>query len=142
MIKGWWLLTFTIRTLPLISDSNYIVSTVIPDQDALSIQMGFIIEGPNTLSSEEIPPIILYTSESSTLDGIRSLSWALSLNPMDSLPLRRKIITIKAQMSDQWAVYFSEGGTISLVMVKSYPDPNGSFLQVVPDDDIQTDWTG
>lgn len=122
---------------PLISDSNYIVSTVIPDQDALSIQMGFIIEGPNTLSSEEIPPIILYTSESSTLDGIRSLS--------DPYLESNGLITIEAEnyhhkgsnSSDQWAVY-SEGTGDGA----SFTGSNGSFLQVVPDDGTQTDWTG
>lgn len=120
---------------PLISNSNYAVSSNIPDQDGLYVQIGFIIEGPNTLSSEAIPPIILHTSDTSTLSGTRSLT-----NPyLES----NGLITIEAEdyhhkgsnSSDQWTLY-SEGTGDGAAFTGS----NGSFLQVVPDDGTQTNW--
>ena len=122
---------------PLMSNTDYSVSMAVPDQDSIDVQIGFVIEGPNTLSSEAIEPIILYTNDSQSLNGTRSIA--------DPYSESSGVISIEAEnyhhkgsnSSDQWTVYAEGSGDGA-----SFTGSNGSFLQVTPVDFSQTDWTG
>lgn len=120
----------------LISDQDFSVSITVPDQENLDIQLGYVLEGPNSLSSQNLPPVLLFTDNSLSNNGLRSLSAPYTET--------EGVIAIEAESyhsksnnpSESWNVFSEGSGYQGAVFTGS----NGSFLQVTPDDGGVNGW--
>lgn len=121
---------------PLVSNQNFSVTTTIPDQANLDVQLGYVIDGPNVLSSQKIPSVLLYTDNSLLNNGVRDIT-----NPYTEV---NGVIDIEAEEyhsksnnpAERWEIFSEGSGNQGDVFTGS----NGSFLQVVPDDGGVNGW--